>query len=267
MIDVIVGVFDNTKQICYLSVGDIDVNVSDKVVVNTDNGFQLVTVKKKILSVKKENVDFSLDTIVRIANSDDLIQFEDNLKNSEKALLEAKKLSKELNLEMNFLDAFYNLDKSQLLFSFLADDRVDFRELAKKLAQKYKTRIELRQIGVRDKAKRIGGLGPCGLFLCCNSFLTDFSSVSINMAKNQFLALNPTKINGVCGRLLCCLGYENDVYTELKKGLPKIGSIVETEYGIGKVVQIDVFKKSYSVDLKEKGIIEFYQDGLHGKTE
>ena len=168
---------------------------------------------------------------------------------------------------MNFLDAFYNLDKSQLLFSFLSDDRVDFRELAKKLAQKYKTRIELRQIGVRDKAKRVGGLGPCGLFLCCNSFLTDFNSVSINMAKNQFLALNPSKINGVCGRLLCCLGYENDVYTELKKDFPKLGSIIETEYGIGKIVEIDVFKRTYSVDLKEKGIVEFELEGSYGKNK
>ena len=118
-----------------------------------------------------------------------------------KALLDAKKFALELNLPMNFIDSYYTFDRSQLLLYFNADDRIDFRELAKKLAQKYKTRIELRQIGVRDKAKRIGGLGPCGLFLCCNSFLTDFNSVSINMAKNQFLALNPSKINGVCGRL------------------------------------------------------------------
>ena len=119
----------------------------------------------------------------------------------------------------------------------------------------------MRQIGVRDKAKEIGGIGPCGRFLCCNTFLTDFSSVSINMAKNQFLALNPSKINGVCGRLLCCLGYENDIYTELKKDLPKMGSIMETSEGIGKVVALDVFKKTYSVDLKEKGIREFNLDG------
>ena len=204
---------------------------------------------------------------MRKATDEDLKQYDENFKNAEKALAEAKKISKDLNLDMNFLDAFYNLDKSQLLFSFLADDRIDFRELAKKLAQKYKTRIELRQIGVRDKAKRVGGLGPCGLFLCCNSFLTDFNSVSINMAKNQFLALNPSKINGVCGRLLCCLGYENDVYTELKKDFPKLGSIIETEYGIGKIVEIDVFKRTYSVDLKEKGIVEFKLEGSYGKNK
>ena len=161
---------------------------------------------------------------------------------------------------MNFVDSYFTFDKNQLIFSFLSDNRVDFRELAKKLAQKYKTRIELRQIGVRDKAKKIGGIGPCGLFLCCNTFLTDFNSVSINMAKNQFLALNPSKINGMCGRLLCCLGYENDTYTELKKNMPRIGMMADTPMGMGKVVDVDVFKRTYKVDLKEKGIIEFSRD-------
>ena len=161
---------------------------------------------------------------------------------------------------MNFIDAYYYFDKSQLLFSFLAENRVDFRELAKKLASKYKTRIELRQIGVRDKAKKIGVLGPCGLFLCCNSFLTDFNSVSINMAKNQMLALNPSKINGICGRLLCCLGYENDTYTELKKELPTVGLVVDTPFGMGKTISVDIFKQTYQVDLKDKGILDFNKE-------
>ena len=254
-------------NINFLAPGDSIYEVGDKVIVSTENGFYLATVKKGNYKQKKENLVLPLDKVVRKATDEDLKQYDENFKNAEKALVEAKKISKDLNLDMNFLDAFYNLDKSQLLFSFLSDDRVDFRELAKKLAQKYKTRIELRQIGVRDKAKRVGGLGPCGLFLCCNSFLTDFNSVSINMAKNQFLALNPSKINGVCGRLLCCLGYENDVYTELKKDFPKLGSIIETEYGIGKIVEIDVFKHTYSVDLKEKGIVEFELEGSYGKNK
>ena len=131
-------------------------------------------------------------------------------------------------------------------------------------ADAVKTRIELRQIGVRDKSKRIGGLGPCGLFLCCNSFLTDFNSVSINMAKNQMLALNPSKINGICGRLLCCLAYENDTYSELKKNLPKLGSVIETSMGSGKVSSVNVLKNTYSVDLKEKGIVEF--DGVNDES-
>ena len=157
---------------------------------------------------------------------------------------------------MRFVDSYFTFDKKQLFLSYTADARVDFRELAKMLAQKYKTRIELRQIGVRDKAKKIGGVGPCGLFLCCNTFLTDFESVSISMAKNQFLALNPTKINGLCGRLLCCLNYEDEVYTELKKEYPDIGDLVETEHGLGKVTAVNILKQSYTVDIKEKGIIE-----------
>ena len=260
MVDVVVIRLLITKGIYYVSPNSIELNLGDKVVFETENGLQFGEVCKSIYKEKKENVDFPLLNVIRVATNDDLKAFEGNQKITDKALNDAKKISKELELDMNFVEAFYNLDKSQLVFSFLSDNRVDFRELAKKLAQKYKTRIELRQIGVRDKSKKIGGLGPCGLFLCCNSFLTDFNSVSINMAKNQFLALNPSKINGVCGRLLCCLDYENDVYTELKKDLPKVGMVAETTMGMGKVVSVDVFKKTYSVDLKEKGIVEFSKE-------
>ena len=133
------------------------------------------------------------------------------------------------------------------MFNFIADDRVDFRELAKKLAQVYRTRIELRQIGVRDKAKEIGGLGPCGRVLCCNTFLNEINSVTINMAKNQSLALNPTKINGVCGRLLCCLGYEDEVYTNLKKDMPSVGSHYKNNEIEGQVVDVDIFKRKIKV--------------------
>ncbi len=267
MYDVVVVSFLNSKAIDYLLYGDLVLKRDNLVVVETDNGLQLAVVKKEGYKEKKENLVLPLKSVLRIATDADLKQDSINKENAEKALLDARRFSKELSLEMNFIEAFYSLDRAQLLFYFLADSRVDFRELAKKLAQKYKTRIELRQIGVRDKAKKIGGLGPCGLFLCCNSFLTDLSSVSINMAKNQYLALNPTKINGVCGRLLCCLGYENELYSELKKDLPKIGAIVETDSGIGKVVSVDVFKKTYSVDLKEKGIVEFSKEKNNGSIK
>ena len=213
-----------------------------------------------IYKEKKDNLVLPLEKVIRVATKDDINRYNSNKDKSNKALSDAKSISKELNLEMNFIDAYFYLDNSQLVFSFLSENRVDFRELAKKLASKYKTTIELRQVGVRDKSKRIGGLGPCGLFLCCNSFLTDFNSVSINMAKNQMLALNPSKINGICGRLLCCLGYENDTYTELKKDLPKIGLVTDTPLGMGKVVSVDIFKKTYSVDLKENGIVEISKD-------
>lgn len=260
MIDVVVIRLKITKGIYFVSPNLIELKKGDLVVFETENGLQLGEVCKDIYKEKQENLDLPLSKVIRLAEEVDLKTFEDNKKSAEKAIKEAKKISKELQLDMNFVEAYYSLDKAQLIFSFLSENRVDFRELAKKLAQKYKTRIELRQIGVRDKSKKIGGLGPCGLFLCCNSFLTDFNSVSINMAKNQFLALNPSKINGVCGRLLCCLDYENDVYTELKKDLPKLGMIADTELGMGKVVSVDVFKKTYSVDLKEKGIIEFTKE-------
>ena len=161
------------------------------------------------------------------------------------------RLVKELKLNMNILNVNITLNKSQLLFNFLADERIDFRELAKKLAYIYKTRIELHQIGVRDKASLVGGYGQCGRKLCCASFLDNLNSVSINMAKNQSLALNPQKINGVCGRLLCCLAYENDLYKDYKKEFPKPNDVVETEYGKGKVLEVDLFNKKYKVELDD----------------
>ena len=165
-------------------------------------------------------------------------------------------MAESLKLNMQLIDATYTFDRNQLLFHFLADARVDFRELAKKLANSYRTRIELRQIGVRDKAKMVGGIGPCGRFLCCSTFLTDFNSVSINMAKNQMLALNPTKINGICGRLLCCLNYEDDVYTELKKDLPSIGQVYKKNDVEGKVISINILKKTVTIETKNKTVVE-----------
>jgi cell fate regulator YaaT (PSP1 superfamily) len=260
MIDVVVVSLEHNGNIYFLSPNSLEFKKNDLVVFESENGLMIGKVCKEIYKEKQENLVLPLSKVLRIATDDDLNKDKKNMEKASKALLDAKKFSKDLDLDMNFISSYYSLDNSQLIFTFLSDTRVDFRELAKKLAQKYKTRIELRQVGVRDKAKILGGLGPCGLFLCCNSFLTDFNSVSINMAKNQMLALNPSKINGICGRLLCCLGYENDVYSDLKKGLPKVGLIVETPMGMGKVVSVDIFKQTYSVDLKENGIIEFSKD-------
>ena len=169
------------------------------------------------------------------------------MKDASKALIKCNELILQYNLDMKVIDACYTFDREQLIFRFLADERVDFRQLAKDLGALFKTRIELRQVGIRDKAKEIGGIGPCGRQLCCNNFLTEFDSVSINMAKNQNLSLNPTKINGVCGRLLCCLKYENENYNEYKKGLPEIGKKIKNDMGEGKVISVDVFKKNYTV--------------------
>ena len=159
-------------------------------------------------------------------------------------------------MKIYLIDSMYTLDRDKLLFRFLSDTRVDFRELAKELANKYKTRIELRQIGARDKAKEIGGCGPCGRKLCCSSFLNNMDSVSVNMAKNQNVSLNPNKINGLCGRLLCCLTYEDDNYKSCKKNLPSVGQIVKIPEGQGKVISVDILKQSYKVNIEDKGIIE-----------
>lgn len=245
-----------SNSIYYFSPNALELKNGDEVIVDTEQGLQFGKCVTNIKKEKKENLVLPLKNVFRLATERDKKQEQENLEYAAKALIEAKKLAKSLNLSMNFISSNYTFDKKQLFFIYIADDRVDFRELAKKLAQKYKTRIELRQVGVRDKAKIVGGLGPCGLFLCCNSFLTDFNSVSINMAKNQFLALNPSKINGVCGRLLCCLNYEDEVYTELKRNLPKVGSFVDTEEGSEKVISVDIFKNSYKVETSKNNVVE-----------
>ena len=255
---------DYNNMIYYVKSDYSDLNVKDKVIISIDDIlFSSIVINIKDNRSKKHD---EYVKIIRKINKDDLKTIKNNEKDAESALKYSIKIAKELELDMNFVDSYYSFDRKQLIFDFLSDNRVDFRELAKKIAAKYKTRIELTQIGVRDKAKKVGGLGPCGLFLCCNSFLTDFNSVSINMAKNQMLALNPSKINGNCGRLLCCLGYENDNYTELKKEFPKIGSKVDTSFGEGVVVSIDLFGRSYSVDLGEKGITKVDLGEVNGKN-
>lgn len=226
-----------------------------EIIVKNDGMLKIASIVN-IENIEEEDIEVTT-IFIRVASKKDREQHNKNKKDSVEALTFAQELSLKLNLDMHLIFSFYTFDRKQLFLSYTASARVDFRELAKVLAQRYKTRIELRQIGVRDKAKMIGGIGPCGLFLCCSTFLTEFASVSINMAKNQFLALNPAKINGSCGRLLCCLNYEDEVYTELKKGMPNIGSLVETKEGLGKVIEVDVFKRTYKAEFKDKGVIEF----------
>lgn len=260
MVEIVAAIVDSSKNIYYLSNNNLSLNVNDKVIIETDLGLFDARIIKGNYMEKEDNLVMPLKKVDRLVSEEDLKEINKLNSEEEKILDFAKKTSKSLELDMSFIDAKYNLDKSVLIISYVSESRVDFRELAKKIAQKFHSRIELRQVGVRDKAKRIGGIGPCGLFLCCNSFLTDFSSVSINMAKNQNLALSPNKINGSCGRLLCCLGYENEVYSELKKDLPKVGMVTDTPFGMGKVVEIDILRGTYKVDLKEKGILEFNKE-------
>ena len=267
MIEVVVAIIPETKNIYYLSPNSLELKINDKIIFDSESGLMNGVIIKEKYMEKKKNLVLPLYNALRLVNDKDNKIIKKNMNTMEKAFSDVEKYSVDLDLDMRFVDSYINFDSSQLVLSFIADDRIDFRDLVKKMAQKYKTRIELRQIGVRDKAKKIGGLGPCGLFLCCNSFLSDFNSVSINMAKNQMLALNPTKINGVCGRLMCCLGYENDTYTELKKTLPKIGMIYDTPDGMGKVVEIDVFNNTYSVDLGEKGIVKYSGESRNDKSK
>ena len=242
------------------STNKITLNVKDKVIVETEKGLQFGVVEIGPKEMPEEKLVLPLKNIVRIANADDLNQEKYNEEKNEKALKDARKIAEKLNLDMNIIAADFTFDRKQLIFNFLADERVDFRELAKKLAAIYKTRIELRQIGVRDKAKEVGGIGPCGRFLCCSTFLNDFNSVSINMAKNQYIALNPTKINGICGRLLCCLNYEDEQYREMKKNYPPIGTIIKLDNDSGKVVSHNLFKGTYTIEKSNKTLEELKLD-------
>ena len=247
MIDVIGISFANSNKIYYFNINGLPLTKKEAVIVETERGEQYGIVKTSVINIDKSLLQSEVKNVLRKANNEDEKQNNINLKDSVKAMEDCEKIKDELGLDMKILSASFTFDRKQLLFNFLADDRVDFRELAKRLASIYKTRIELRQIGVRDKAKEIGGIGPCGRTLCCTDYLVNFDSVSINMAKNQNLSLNPNKINGSCGRLLCCLTYENDVYEEYRKSLPNLGDKVKYNEKNGKVVELNILKKSYTI--------------------
>ncbi len=250
--------FSDKGRMYYFEKKDLGLEVGDEVIVETERGLQYGFVIKAHDEIEPETLATPLKSIIRVANKYDRSTYEKNLKDSSKAFVKAREVVEELGVPMNILDANYTFDRKQLLFNFTADDRVDFRELARRLAQIYKTRIELRQVGIRDKAREIGGIGPCGRFLCCNTFLTDINTVTINMAKNQMLALNPTKINGVCGRLLCCLSYEDETYTVLKKGLPEVGADYKYKDAIYKVVSVDVFNRKVILENENHAQEEIY---------
>ena len=253
----IVGIAFNKKGRIYnFDAGHLELNIEDNVIVETEKGLQYGTVVTEPKVINEDDFSYPLKEVIRFATKKDEQINSKNNQDASKALIKAKEIVEELGLTMNLIDASFTFDRKQLLFNFIADERVDFRELAKRLAAIYHTRIELRQIGVRDKAKEIGGLGPCGRMLCCNTFLTDLNSVTINMAKNQLLALNPTKINGACGRLLCCLAYEDVVYTKLRENLPDIGEYYKDNNISGKVTNIDILGQKIYVEDKQGNINE-----------
>lgn len=244
----VIGVsFTEGKRIYYFDPANIKPNFGDDVIVETERGLQYGKIATLIVEKNEKSLNMPLKRIIRIATKDDRKKHELNLNEEKKAMKECEKLIKKYNLNMKVIDANFTFDKEQLMYHFLSDSRIDFRNLAKELAGIFKTRIELRQIGVRDKAKEIGGIGPCGRTLCCTDYLVNFDSVSINMAKNQNLSLNPNKINGSCGRLLCCLTYENDVYEEYRKSLPNLGDKVKYNEKNGNVVELNILKKSYTI--------------------
>lgn len=234
---------DNGKVYNFKSTFRCPINVT--VITQTEKGEQFGKVVNYLRDNDIKNVENieELKDIIRISTKKDYEQYLKNLRDAEKALKECRELVKELNLDMNIINATFTFDRKQLIFNFLADERIDFRELARNLASIYRTRIELRQIGARDKAREIGGVGPCGMKLCCANFLTHIDSVSMTMAKNQGLSLNPTKINGLCGRLLCCLTYEDDEYIRCNKNLPEIGETIKTPKGEGQVISKNILKR------------------------
>ena len=231
----------------FFGVGKLKLTNGTKVIVNTIRGTELGYCVGEIFDLNEMDLTSELKDVLRIATDNDIEQFEYNKSLEADILKKTKELSKTHNLEMKVLECEYTLDRSKLIIYFESEGRVDFRDLVKDLADIYHTRIELRQVGSRDGAKVFGGIGPCGLIVCCKTFITEFENVSVKMCKNQSLSLNPVKISGNCGKLLCCINYEDDLYKELRKHAPDIGDIVETKDGPAKVLSCDVVNRNLKV--------------------
>lgn len=250
----------------YFEINDLTLNIDDFVVVETARGIELGVVSGAPKVITEEEVVSELKKVLRVANDDDLGKYEENKKNAEFAFDICKEEILKHGLEMKLLNAEYTLDRKKIVFSYTAEGRVDFRELVKSLATKIKTRIELRQVGERDGAKQLGGIGLCGRELCCSTHLCSFDTISIRMAKNQNLSLNPTKITGLCGKLLCCIKYEDEVYSDLKVGLPKVGAKIDTPTCGGcKVIDVDILKQQIKVK-EEDGVKTYTKDELDGNN-
>lgn len=237
----VVGVrFKKAGKIYYFDPSDLPVEQEHAVIVETARGIEYGKVVIGRRTVDEADVVQPLKRVIRIADQNDAKLVEDNRAAAKNAFSICQDKIKDHQLKMKLVDVEYTFDRNKIIFYFTAEGRVDFRELVKDLASIFRTRIELRQIGVRDEAKMLGGIGPCGRILCCSSFLGDFEPVSIKMAKDQNLSLNPTKISGLCGRLMCCLKYEHDNYESAKDELPHIGSEVVTPFGNGRLVSMNV---------------------------
>lgn len=255
----VVGVrFKPVGKIYYFDPENLDLNQDDSVIVETARGIEFATVAL-VKEIEDDEFDKPLKPIIRIATSEDKKQNSNNREKEAQALKICEEKIQTHGLEMKLVDAEYTFDGTKLLFYFTAEGRIDFRELVKDLATVFKTRIELRQIGVRDEAKTLGSIGVCGRNICCSQFLGEFAPVSIKMAKEQGLSLNPTKISGACGRLMCCLNYEQEGYEQALKKLPKVGALVNTPSGKGRVESLNILKGKVYVKLDDaqQGFTEF----------
>ena len=257
----VIGIrFRTGGKMYYFDPLDADVKSGDNVIVETARGLEYGTAVCDIKEVDESEIVQPLKPIVRIADENDRKAHEATMKKHAEALRICEEKIAKRGLEMKLIDVEYTFDNSKVIFYFTADGRVDFRELVKDLAAAFRMRIELRQIGVRDETKMMGGIGPCGRDLCCHSWLDDFETVSIKMAKTQNLSLNPIKISGICGRLMCCLQYENDTYIALKKGMPDVGEYVTTPEGRAVVDDVNILQSK----VKTRLILE---EGADGKPE
>jgi cell fate regulator YaaT (PSP1 superfamily) len=269
LINIVKVQFHTAEKLYDFNSGDLVLSPGDRVIVETDRGRSMALVATSPMQIPNDLAPESLKTILRKANQADLEAGERNAARERETFTFCQAKIAERNLEMKLVKVEYVFDGSKAIFYFTADGRIDFRDLVKDLAHQFHTRIEMRQIGVRDEAKLVGGIGICGRELCCSSFLRDFAPVSVKMAKEQNLALNPTKISGQCGRLLCCLGYEFDTYCELRKGLPKCGKHVKCCKAEGEVIKVSTLGRNFTVrtadsqevvltpeDLKDEGPCE-----------
>lgn len=258
----IVGVYLQPKsKVIYCDTAEIKVELNDYIVLGTEHGADLA----KVVIAEAQQAKHPpkrLAKIMRLAQPEDLQKVEQNHHKESEALNRCKEFVSELDLAMKPLVAHYNLDGKYLTIYFSAQTRIDFRELVRKLSQRLKTRVELRQVSPRDEARLIGGMGKCGRLLCCQNFLTEFSPVSIKIAKEQGLSLNPMKISGVCGRLLCCLSYESKQYAAMKEKMPRVNQEVSTPFGEGKVVSTNPLKETVTIKLSDQTVKELSLDEI-----
>jgi cell fate regulator YaaT (PSP1 superfamily) len=246
----VVGIrFKKAGKIYYFDPLNYDIKDDQPVIVETARGVEFGQCVIADKEIGENDIIAPLKPVIRVASPEDMERHRHNKSREKEAFTTCEAKIIEHGLDMKLVDVEYTFDNNKVIFYFTADGRIDFRELVKDLATIFRTRIELRQIGVRDEAKMIGGVGPCGRTLCCSSWLGDFTSVSIKMAKEQSLSLNPTKISGICGRLMCCLNYEQETYEQTRKKLPRVGSIVNTEKGKGEVIGNNVIRENVRVRL------------------